>query len=245
MTYRNSLHGGVRLVIGLLMIGVMIGMPSSQGHVAAQSIATRLQVLHGGTEVGKVEVFVNGDKVLDNFEYASVSDWIDVDPGTVRLTITRDRAGFNYAIYDMVVPMQLGHDYYAIITDALVLSGAFDTSQVAEGMGRVQVAHASVDAPAVNVTATNGDISAAKALRYSQASAAVDAPSGTYDFDISIRDTGQSLLTTPGIEIETGNSYLIALIGNPSDSDKPLQTVVLKAAIPVVGPATPVASLAG
>jgi hypothetical protein len=234
----------VRLAIGLALIGAMIAVPSLQGHAAAQTISTRLQVLHGGPDVGKVELYLNGEKVLDNFEYGSLSDWIDVDPGTVRVTITRDRAGFNYAIYDVVIPVPAGNDYYAVITDALVLGGVFDVEQAPEGASRIQVTHASVDTPAVNVVASTGDLDLATSLNYAQTSAAVDAPAGTYDLDFTLADTGESLLTASGITIEAGSSYEIVLIGTPGDTDKPLQAVVMGTDLTGSG-ATPVASPAG
>ena len=64
---------------------------------------------------------------LDEFDYGEQSDWIDFQPGGARVTITADRAGFNYAVFDAVYPAPAGNDYYLVITDALVIGGVFDT----------------------------------------------------------------------------------------------------------------------
>src|SRR3954453_16548691 len=59
---------------------------------AQASFPTRIRVLHAAPELGKVEVFFNGEKKLDEFDYGTTSDWIQVDPGVVRATVRRDRA---------------------------------------------------------------------------------------------------------------------------------------------------------
>ena len=79
-------------------------------------------MLHASPELGKVEVHINGQEELDEFTYGMVSDWIEVEPGTARVTIHRDRAGINYVVYDAYVPIVPDEDYDLIIADPL-LSG--------------------------------------------------------------------------------------------------------------------------
>ena len=105
-------------------------------------------------DLDKVEVHINYDEVVDEFTYGQQSDWIDFTPGAARVTITADRAGFNYAIFDAVYPAPAGNDYYLVITSALVLAGTFDRSPVPDGSARVVVVQGSVALPAVNVTAS-------------------------------------------------------------------------------------------
>ena len=105
----------------------------------------------------KVEVHINYDEIVDEFTYGQMSDWTDFTPGAPRVTITADRAGFNYAIFDAVYPAPAGNDYYLVISEALVLAGAFDRTPVPDGGARVTVVQGSVALPPVNVTATGED----------------------------------------------------------------------------------------
>ena len=61
----------------------------------------RFRVLHASPDLGKIEVLFNGEKKLDEFEYGQASDWIDVDPGLVRITVQRDRLFINDVVFDL------------------------------------------------------------------------------------------------------------------------------------------------
>jgi hypothetical protein len=222
-------HARAVPLLGALFL-MMVAAPLGVGAATAQdeAITTRVQILHAGTELGKVEIHINNEGVLDEFEYGDLSDWIDVDPGSVRLTITVDRAGFNYVVYDSAYPVPAGNDYYLVLTDALVLGGVFDVTPVAADGSRVQITHASVDTPAVNVVATGNIIQLASELGFGRTSESSPLPAGTYDIEVSLADTGDVLLTVPGITIEPGKSYELVLVGKPGDEGPPLDVVVLE-----------------
>lgn len=234
---RSYLRSLLATVFALALIA-----PLFSASATAQDIQTRVQILHGGPDVGDVEVHINGDEVLDNFSYGNVSDWIDVDPGTARFTITADRTGFNYVIFDTVYPVPAGNDYYVVITDALVIGGAFDTSSVPADGARVQVTHASVDTPAINIVASGDNLDLGTDVQYGRTTESAPLPSGTYDFEATLTDSGESVLTATGIVIEPGKSYQLVVIGTPGDDDAPLELVVLSTDLDGVdaGGATPV-----
>jgi len=211
-------------ILALLVVAVAPMLHTSTA--SAQEIKTRVMFLHAGIDTGKVEVHVNDKEVADEFEYGDVTDWIDIDPGTSRVTITRDRAGFNYLIFDAVYPVPAGNDYYAVITDALVLTGQFDTATVPGDGSRVSFTHGSVDTPAVNVVASGDNASIATQLGYSRTSETAVLPAGDYTFEVSLSDTGDSVLTAD-VTIEAGKSYQLVLVGAPGDENHPLAIQVL------------------
>src|SRR4051812_41389231 len=148
------------LTMAIAMVVALVA-PIGMSQASAQSdvvIQTRVQILHASPSLGKVEVHINDKEVLDEFSYGDQSDWIDLDPGSVRVTITADRAGFNYAVFDAVYPVPAGNDYTLVISDALILASAIDRSPALDGLARVQVVQASVDLPAVNVVASGSDV---------------------------------------------------------------------------------------
>ena len=78
----------------LLLASACAGIATfGSSHATAQDIQTRVMWLHAGPSTGKVEIFINNDEVLDEFEYSDLSDWIEFEPGAPRVTITADRAG--------------------------------------------------------------------------------------------------------------------------------------------------------
>jgi hypothetical protein len=213
-------------LIALLVLMLVAIAPLSVSTASAQDIQTRVQFLHAGTDTGKIEIHINGDEVADEFEYGDVTDWIDIAPGAARVTITRDRAGFNYVIFDAQYPVPAGNDYYAVITDALVLTGTFDNASAPGDGSRVQFTHGSVDTPAVNVVATTDGTKIATQLGYASTSETAVLPPGTYSFEITLADSGDSLLTAD-VTIEAGKSYQLVFVGTPGDTEEPLEIQVL------------------
>lgn len=212
--------------IAAIMLFAALGGLLAPRSVAAQDIQTRVIVVHAATELGKIEVHFNDDEVADEFEYGQQTDWIDLNPGTIQVWITRDRAGINYTVFNAVYPVPAGNDYYLIITDALVLGGVFDKSPLADGMARLGVTHASVDTPAVNVVATSDDADLATQLAFARTSDEVEIPAGEYSAEIRQADTGTVLGTAAGTA-EAGKVYQQVIIGIPGDEDKPLTVLSL------------------
>jgi hypothetical protein len=212
------------LVIASMMLGLLapIGLQSAVAQDSA-SIQTRVQIMHASPDLGKVEVAINYDTKLDEFTYGKVSDWIDIQPGSNRVTITEDRAGFNYAVFDAMYPVPAGNDYYLVISDALVLTSVVDRSPVRDGMARVRVVQASVDLPTVNVKAAGQDVTFGTKLEYARPSEYTTVPAGTYDVEVTLADSGTSVLTMPGISLEGNKVYELVIIGQPDQTDHPLE----------------------
>jgi hypothetical protein len=207
------------------MVAMLLGPVGAAPAVAQDdlSIQTRVQVLHADPALGQVEVFINDDEVLDEFTYGQQSDWIDFQPGGARVTITADRAGFNYAVFDAVYPAPADNDYYLIITDPLVIGGVFDTNPIPDRGARVRIVQASVALPAVTVTANGESQALARQLPYAATSVYTVVPAGTYDIDVTLADSGDVALTVPGLVLEGDTTYDLVLIGQPGDEDHPLE----------------------
>jgi hypothetical protein len=227
-TIRSTrVSGRVGMVVLLVatMVAMLLGPVGVVSAVAQDdlSIQTRVQVLHADPALGQVEVFINDDEVLDEFTYGQQSDWIDFQPGGARVTITADRAGFNYAVFDAVYPAPADNDYYLIITDPLVIGGVFDTNPIPDRGARVRIVQASVALPAVTVTANGENQALARQLPYAATSVYTVVPAGTYDIDVTLADSGDVALSVPGLVLEGDTTYDLVLMGQPGDEDHPLE----------------------
>src|SRR4051812_9120644 len=168
---------GVLRAAGAGTLAAVLGGRFGSLAAAQASFPTRIRVLHAAPELGKVEVLFNGEKKLDEFNYGTTSDWIQVDPGVVRATVRRDRAGINYIVFDTIAPVVANEDYYMILSDPLVIPVGGDRSPVAADSARVQVIHATVDVPAVDIAIKGGDVIVDN-LQYGELSDAVEVPAG-------------------------------------------------------------------
>ncbi|HKG24612.1 MAG TPA: DUF4397 domain-containing protein [Thermomicrobiales bacterium] len=186
-------------------------------------VQTRGRFLHASPSLGKIEVAINWDEKLDEFEYGDLSDWIDLPPGATEVSMTADRRGFNFLVFDAVYPIPAGNDYYAVISDQIVITGAFDRTPVKKGMARVQVVQGSVSLPAVNVVATGSDTKFATQLQYPRTSDYTEVPAGAYSLDVTLADTGQAALSGANVTLNADTVYELVIMGNANDSDHPLE----------------------
>jgi hypothetical protein len=191
-------------------------------------IQTRAMFLHASPELDKVEIAINWEEKLDEFAYGDQSDFIDIPPGAVEVSITHDRRGFNYLLFDAIYPAPAGNDYYCVITDQIVVAGAFDTSPIVDGGARVQVIQGSVSLPAVNVVATRSDISFAKNLQYPRMSDYTNVPAATYELQINLADTGETVATVPNVTLNGNSVYELVIMGSLGDENHPLTITPLE-----------------
>src|SRR6188474_2784524 len=86
--------------------GLMIHVAAAQETPtpAAVDIQTRAKFLHASPSLDKVEIAINWEEELDEFAYGDQSDFIDIPPGAVEVSITHDRHGFNYLLFDAIYP---------------------------------------------------------------------------------------------------------------------------------------------
>jgi len=218
-------HAGIAMLMVATLVASLLGPVGVQSAVAQDDLAiqTRVQLLHASPDLDKIEIHINYDEVVDEFTYGQQSDWIDFQPGAARVTITADRAGFNYALFDAVYPAPAGNDYYVAVTSALVLAGAFDRSPVPDGSARVVVVQGSVALPAVNVTASGEDAAWATQLGYGRTSEAAIVPAGSYDLEVTLAEAGDVAISAPGVVLDGDTTYVLLIMGEPNDPDHPLE----------------------
>jgi hypothetical protein len=120
-----------------------------------------VRVAHFSPNAPNVDVYVDGEQVLSNVPYRTISEYLEVPVGTRTITITAvgdpDTVPFEgdvtveEADYTVAAVGSIGADENAF--QPLVLED--DNSEfMAEDTARVRVIHASPDAPAVDVTAS-------------------------------------------------------------------------------------------
>lgn len=215
------------LAMAIWMVPLGMHRAAAQDSSTAIDVQTRAVFLHASPSLEEVEVSLNWETQLEEFGYGDQSDWIDVPPGAVEVTMNAERRGFNYMVFDAVYPAPAGNDYYMVITDQLVVGGAFDRSPVPDGGARVQIVQGSVSLPAVNIVATGTDADWATQLQYPRTSDATVVPAGTYDLEVRLADSGDVVLTAPGVALNGDSVNALVIMGNANDSDHPLEIKVL------------------
>jgi len=215
------------MAMALLLMPAGVHRAAAQDTSTAVDVETRSVFLHASPSLGEVEVSLNWETQLEEFGYGDQSDWVDVPPGAVEVTIHTERRGFNYMVFDAVYPAPAGNDYYMVITEQLVLGGVFDRSPILDGGARVQVVQASVSLPAVNIVATGTDANWATQLQYPRTSEASVVPAGAYNLEVRLDGSDEVVLTVPNVNLTGDTVNQLVIMGNLNDSDHPLEIRVL------------------
>ena len=136
-----------------LTLALVAGLPAT----AAEGDAT-LSVLHGVPGL-TVDVWVNGERTLDDFEPGDLAGPLELPPGTYTVAITAADAADDSApaIGPVDLPLAANTSYTAVAhLDAAGAPTATlftnDTSTTAAGQGRLTVRHVAA-APAVDILA--------------------------------------------------------------------------------------------
>ena len=199
------------LVAGSLLVPTMAAAQDGNGTVT---------VLHGVPGL-TVDVYVNGDLTLEDFEPGTVTDPLSLPAGDYDIAI---RAADAAADSDPAIsgsaslPAGANASIIAHLTDGGDPTlGVFvnDTSEVAAGEARLGVRHTAA-APAVDIAA-NGDVVAEGLTNPNEA--ALDVPAGTYSAEVRLAGTEDAVLGPADLTLSEGTATYVYAIGSAADGN--------------------------
>ena len=202
------------LVLGLaLLMALALATPAlAQGSGEAQ-----VRVAHLAPDAPNVDVYVNGEPVLTDVPYTTVSDYLSLPAGAQQVTVyaAGDTAS---PVIDAPVDVAAG-GAYTVAAVGLVADGSL-TAQVyeddlrspASGNAKVRVVHASPDAGPVDVVPRGGQ-ALVSGLTFPEASPYAEVPAGTYTLDVNAAATSKTALTVPDATLASGGVYSAFAVG--------------------------------
>lgn len=184
---RASLLFGVLLMIATFSFGV--ARPAA---AAARDNNAFVRVVHASPSAGMVDVFVDGAKLLSNFTFGTVTNYVTVPAGSHEIKVAPAGKGSGAAVITQTVSVNAGMAYTvaAIGTTASGFSlAAFGDNNLLSGsMVKVRVYHLSPDAGPVDVAA--GGNTVISGLTNQKASDYLTIPAGSYTFTVTATDSG-------------------------------------------------------
>jgi hypothetical protein len=200
------------LALALMTSLALVAPAFAQGAGQAQ-----VRVAHLAPDAPNVDVYVNGEPVLTDVPYTTVSDYLSLPAGTQQVTVyaTGDTAS---PVIDAPVDIAAG-GAYTVAAVGLVADGSL-TAQVyeddlrspASGNAKVRVVHASPDAGPVDVVPRGGQ-ALVSGLTFPEASPYAEVPAGTYTLDVNAAGTNQTALTVPDATLASGGVYSAFAVG--------------------------------
>lgn len=204
-----------------LMLALTVAIVGFGSGTSAQEADARVRITHASPDAPAVDIWVNGAPAVTNVAFGQSTDLISLPAGDYAVAVTP--AGSTDPEADAVISatltLEAGAAYEVVATGLLADITAsvypLDLSPVADGNTRIQVIHASPDAPAVNILASGTPI--IEDLQFPEASGYLDVPAGSYDVQVAVTESGAIALDLPGTTFEAGQVYQVIAVGLVAD----------------------------
>ena len=181
----------------------------------------QLSVLHGVPGL-TVDVYVNGERTLNDFKPGTLAGPLDLDAGTYTVAITAADAEDDSkpAIGPVDLTLESGGNYTAVAHlkangDPTATLFSNDTSAIEAGNGRLTVRHTAA-APAVDVLA--GDDPVIRNLANPDEKV-LDLPAGTVDAAVAATGTTDPVIGPADVEVAEGTHTLVYAWGSLEDDN--------------------------
>jgi hypothetical protein len=174
---------------------------------------TQIRIGHFSPDAPAVNVLVDGDITLENVSFGQISDYLDVESGSLDVSIV-PAAGGDSVIAETLT-LEDGTDYTVLAIGELadirplVLT---DDNESVDGETRVRFVHTSPDAPAVDVRVPGGP-TLFSGIEFGEFGeyAAVDA--GRYDIEVVPAGSEDAVLSLTDIEFTSGETVTVFATG--------------------------------
>lgn len=185
---------------------------------AAAATPAYVRIIHASPFVGSADIFVDGKTLLTSFEFASITDYVPVPPGTHKVQISLVGKGINAAALTQPLTVEEGKVYTvaALGTTAnnLTLQAFGDDNSLDPPHAKVRIYQLSPDAGSLNIS-VGGDHSVT-GMTYPTASEYVETNAGSCTFTLLNSHYSLPPLTT-NLGTNTITSVFVAgkFNGNP------------------------------
>ncbi|HEX2910642.1 MAG TPA: DUF4397 domain-containing protein [Chloroflexia bacterium] len=230
-----------RMLLALSLLAGVFALFLTAQSAHAQAATGKVRVAHLSPDAPAVDIYVDGNKVLNNVAFKAVSSYLPVPAGQHRFEVRpAGAAASTKAVIDANANIEAGKDYTVAAINTLdkiqPLVLVDDNTTPGAGKAKVRVVHASPDAPAVDVAVKGGPV-LINNLAFGKASDTLTVDAKTYDLEV--RPTGTTTVALPlnGVSLNAGNIYTVFA------ADKVANLTPVVAAVPAAqGGATPTAA---
>jgi Domain of unknown function (DUF4397) len=213
-----------------LALGVVIFlMPLAfQSRIVHADSPSYVRVIHASPDVGTADVFVDGSRLLSNFQFGTVTGYASIAPGPHKVQVGLIGKGPNAAMITQTISVEAGSVYTvaALGTEAkgFLLKVFNDDNQVMTGMTKVRIYNLSPDTDLNSVKTNNNTL--ASGLSYQDASNYLALEAGSYTFTINTAQDNAPIPFSAKLDQNTVTS--VFAIGETSGTPK-LQFISTKA----------------
>ena len=235
-TVRRTATAAVAALVVLSFVGI-----GAVGAGASDSEAAQVRVAHLSPDAPAVDVLVDGEAVLEDVEFGTVSEYLQLPADEYQITIqtSEDEA----VVFEGEVAVEAG-TMYTIAAVGEVTEETFepaiyvdDFDVPSEDNASVRLVHASPDAPAVDVTVAESGAVLYDNVTFSNATDYATVPAGDYTLEVrpATADNDGEVVATYNVSLQGGTVYSAVAAGylmpEEAAGDAPFDLLVVEDAL--------------
>ena len=191
-------------------VTVFAACSDDENTVAPVQETALVKVIHASPDAPGVDLLVDNMVAGTNLTFPNNTGYLSVNSGTrnVKVNVT----GTSTTVIEANPPIMTNKNYSVFAVNAvanlepIVLED--DLSTPASGKAHVRFIHLSPDAPAVDITLTDGTVVFGDYI-FKEASAFTPLDAGTYNLQVRLAGTSTVVLDLPNIALTAGKIYTV------------------------------------
>ncbi len=206
--------------IALLSIVTFTACSEDETPLAPVSPSTSLvKVVHASPDAPGVDLLVDDKVAGTNLTYPNNTGYLQVNSGTRNIKVNVTGSSTTVIEANLSLMTNKNYSIFAVNSVSNIEAIVFDDDlrAPASGKAHVRFIHLSPDAPAVDITLSDGTIVFGNYV-FKQGSAFTPLDAGTYDLQARVSGTSTVALDLPGIQLEAGQIYTVFARGFLSGS---------------------------
>jgi hypothetical protein len=179
-------------------------------------VNAQLRVAHLSPDAPAVDIWVDGNRVLQNVPFKAISDYLVVPAGSYRIHVSPAGATTSIVI-DATVTLE-GNKSYTVAATGLL--GANDLKPLVlvddptteNQKAKVRFVHTSPDAPAVDIAVKGGPVLFGN-VKFREASDYLSVDAGGYDLEVRLAGSNTVALSVPAVQLAAKGNYIVFAVG--------------------------------
>jgi hypothetical protein len=193
--------------------GVRVFVDNDPGNafVDMTPATTNVLVTHASPDAPGVDLLVDGIVVNSQaLNFPDNTGYLSVNTGTRNFKVNASGTSTTVIDETLTIGADLNYSIFAIdeLSNIRALVLQDDLSAPASGKSHVRFLHLSPDAPAVDITLTDGTVIFGN-IAFEENTEFTPLDSGTYDLQVRVAGTSNVALELPGIVLENGKIYTV------------------------------------
>jgi hypothetical protein len=194
-------------------------------------VNSQIRIGHFSPDAPNVTVAIDGDAVLENVSFRDVSDYMEIDAGSIDVSVLP--ADGSDAVIEATLDLE-SERFYTVLAvgeldsiDAMILDDEFEGGEFELGRdeGMIRLVHCSPDAPAVDLRLADGGL-LFENVAFGDAAQFLTVDADSYDLEVVPSGSDDVVLSLSDLTIDAGTVYTAVAIGRIGDDS--LDALVLE-----------------